>query len=235
MKTLDTLPATDRALPSEPPRGSGLLERIAGGAWFLLLATVLAYSLGDTIRIALQGGSTGIQWPALLSKACVFLFYATLGWLMLVRPKPIDRMRGVLPTLIAFAGTYAVWLLPLMPRGAASPSLQIASAAILLLGSGSIVYVILHLGRSFSIAPQARKLVTTGPYAVVRHPLYVAEEIATIGALLQYAWFAALPFLVAHLLLQFCRMRYEEAVLRRNFPEYDAYARRTSRVLPGIW
>jgi protein-S-isoprenylcysteine O-methyltransferase Ste14 len=33
---------------------------------------------------------------------------------------------------------------------------------------------------------------------------------------------------------QLLRMRYEEAVLRRAYPEYDAYARRTARLIPFV-
>jgi len=53
------------------------------------------------------------------------------------------------------------------------------------LGCVSIVYAVLHLGKSFSIMPQARRLVIGGPYRFVRHPLYFAEELAVIGVLIQ--------------------------------------------------
>jgi protein-S-isoprenylcysteine O-methyltransferase Ste14 len=91
------------------------------------------------------------------------------------------------------------------------------------------------LGRSFSLIPQARKLVTSGPYAIVRHPLYLVEEAAVAGVLLQYAWFAALPFLVLHVTVQIMRMQLEEKVLQKAFPEYAAYVRHTPRLIPGVW
>ena len=49
-----------------------------------------------------------------------------------------------------------------------------------------MIVVIFHLGRSFSIVPQARTLVRTGPYKFVRNPLYLAEEVALLGTLLQF-------------------------------------------------
>jgi protein-S-isoprenylcysteine O-methyltransferase Ste14 len=55
-----------------------------------------------------------------------------------------------------------------------------------------MVVVIFHLGRSFSVVPQARGLVRGGPYSFVRHPLYLAEEIALLGILLQFYSLATL-------------------------------------------
>jgi protein-S-isoprenylcysteine O-methyltransferase Ste14 len=124
---------------------------------------------------------------------------------------------------------------PLLPRGPEHPALVAASAAILLFSEVLILYTLLSLGRSFSLIPQARKLVTSGPYAVDRHPLYLVEDYAIAGVLLQYAWFAALPFLVLHVTVQIRRMQLEEEILRKTFAEYAIYARRTPRLLPGIW
>jgi hypothetical protein len=49
----------------------------------------------------------------------------------------------------------------------------------------------------------------------LRHPLYLVEEAAVAGVLLQYAWFAALPFLVLHVTVQIRRMQLEEKVLQK--------------------
>jgi protein-S-isoprenylcysteine O-methyltransferase Ste14 len=46
---------------------------------------------------------------------------------------------------------------------------------------------VLSLGRSISILPQARQLVTSGPYAFVRHPLYLGEMTAMLGIAMQTA------------------------------------------------
>ena len=99
-----------------------------------------------------------------------------------------------------------------------------------------MVYTLLSLGRSFSLIPQARGLVTSGPYAIVRHPLYLVEEAAIGGVLLHYAGFAALTFLVLHVAVQIRRIHFEEEILQKTFLEYAAYARQTPRrLLPGVW
>jgi protein-S-isoprenylcysteine O-methyltransferase Ste14 len=90
------------------------------------------------------------------------------------------------------------------------------------------------LGRSFSIMAEARGLVTRGPYAIVRHPLYVAEEIAVIGMVLLNWSLLAVLLACAQWALQLRRMRHEEEVLETAFPDYASYAARTPRWLPAL-
>jgi protein-S-isoprenylcysteine O-methyltransferase Ste14 len=212
-----------------------LLPRVAASLWFIVLGVVFAGSILAAIRAVPPGGAGLVAWAGVASRCCTLVFFGTLGWLMLVRPAPVAKRDEPLPMVIAMAGTYAVWLLPLLPRAEASPILSILSAAIALTGSLLIVFTVIHLGRSFSIVPQARKLVVGGPYRFVRHPLYAAEELSILGVLLQYKWYGALLFLVVHLALQIRRMNYEESLLQAVFPDYHDYARRTARLIPGLW
>jgi protein-S-isoprenylcysteine O-methyltransferase Ste14 len=178
---------------------------------------------------------TPTEWPTLVSSVCLFLFYLALWWFMLLRPSPTARTDGVLPSLIGFVGGYLPWAIVLFAPSEASVSQSLASAAFLLIGTALMVVVIFHLGRSFSIVPQARRLVRTGPYAVVRHPLYLAEEVALLGTLLQFYSPVTLALLLAHGALQLRRVFYEENILRRTFPDYDDYARSTARLIPYVW
>ena len=82
--------------------------------------------------------------------------------------------------------------------------------------------------------PEARRLVTTGPYALVRHPLYVVEEIGVVGLATQFAqpWAALLA--LASIALQVLRSEYEERVLLEAFPDYAEYRARTWRFVPYV-
>ncbi len=209
--------------------------RTGGSAWFLFLALALACkALGLTVHISSIDFDPAV-WPALLSSACLFLFYLTLWWLMLIRPAPTARTEGVLPSLVAFAGGYLPWAIPLLAPDGASASQSLLSALLIVIGTTLMVVSIFHLGRSFSIVPQARSLVRTGPYAIVRNPLYLAEEIAIFGALLQYYSTVTLLLLLAHLVLQVMRIFYEENLLRHAFSDYEDYARTTFRLVPYVW
>jgi protein-S-isoprenylcysteine O-methyltransferase Ste14 len=216
-------------------RGYDIAVRAVGSAWFLLLALFLArktltHAAGMSIA---DVGPTG--WPELLANVCLFLFYLALWWFILIRALPSARTHGVLPSLIAIVGSYLPWTMVLLAPGGASTGRSLASAVLLLLGTVLMVVTISHLGRSFSITPQAHKLVRAGPYRLVRNPLYLAEEVAILGTLLQFYSTATLLLFLAHCALQVRRIFYEENLLRRSFPEYDAYARSTARLIPYVW
>jgi protein-S-isoprenylcysteine O-methyltransferase Ste14 len=69
----------------------------------------------------------------------------------------------------------------------------------------------------------------------VRHPLYLFEEIASLGILLQFfSPYTALVFLV-HIVIQIQRMKNEETVLEKVFPEYKYYKATTARVIPKVY
>lgn len=78
-------------------------------------------------------------------------------------------------------------------------------------------------------------LITRGPYRFVRHPMYLAVLLTTLGwvtlapALPRCAVWGALAGVLV------VKLRYEERLLRAKFPEYAAYASRTKRIVPGVW
>ncbi len=97
------------------------------------------------------------------------------------------------------------------------------------------ILILFWLGRSFSLLPEARRLVTNGPYRRIRHPLYLAGLVGSLGVMLQYRQPWALLVVLATLALQILRMNYEEQVLSRAFPEYETYATRSWRLIPGVF
>jgi protein-S-isoprenylcysteine O-methyltransferase Ste14 len=216
-------------------RAGALIVRLCASAWFLVMGAASFRAVSGLLADIAAGRAGPGAWTAVLSEGCIVVFYTIICCIMLLRPEPVSRAKGFGPALLALAGTYGAWLIPLLPRGPELPALAAASATILIFSEVLIVYTLLSLGRSFSLIPQARKLVTSGPYAIVRHPLYLVEEAAIAGVLLQYAWFAALPFLVLHVTVQIRRMQLEEEVLQKVFPEYATYAQQTPRLIPGVW
>jgi protein-S-isoprenylcysteine O-methyltransferase Ste14 len=109
------------------------------------------------------------------------------------------------------------------------------STLLVLFGSAAAVIALLRLGRSFSVMAEARRLVTSGPYRFVRHPLYLAEELAIIGIFVQFLSFSTALILAVQIAFQLRRMHNEEVILAANFPQYAAYRQKTARLIPGIY
>jgi protein-S-isoprenylcysteine O-methyltransferase Ste14 len=156
-------------------------------------------------------------------------FAALNIYLIVMRTTPVLRARGILPRAIAIFGTFlGVGINHLKPVPLSFGWASLAFALILAGSAGSAI-AIGNLGKSFSIMPEARKLVTSGPYAFARHPLYAAEMLSIAGTaiLYQQPWAALLA--VGVLVLLTIRSHFEEQVLREAYPEYSAYRARVKR------
>src|ERR1700751_4316103 len=152
------------------------IMQMFGSLWFMLLAFILALEIG---------ASPNDPWPSLLSLLCLASFYMVLALLVMTRSPAKAQADGLLPRIAAFVGTYLPWTITFFGKtDQALPNLL--STACVLIGMMMTLVTIPHLGRSFSLVPQARSVVQTGPYRWIKHPLYLAEEIAMLGVVLQY-------------------------------------------------
>ncbi len=115
---------------------------------------------------------------------------------------------------------------------------QLAGGAIVVLGGGLALWCVLTFAFKGHGTPAPfdppRRLVTRGPYQLVRNPMYIGAGIALVGAALFYRslpmlGYVLIFFLATHLFVVW----YEEPTLRRTFgPEYDAYCQHVGRWWP---
>jgi protein-S-isoprenylcysteine O-methyltransferase Ste14 len=84
---------------------------------------------------------------------------------------------------------------------------------------------------------KGQKVIDTGPYAVVRHPMYTAFIILTAFTPLALgSYWAVLPMWMIIPILTVLRIPNEEEVLKRALPGYAEYMQKVKyRLLPGIW
>jgi protein-S-isoprenylcysteine O-methyltransferase Ste14 len=91
---------------------------------------------------------------------------------------------------------------------------------------------------NFNVVPtpvEKGRLVTNGPYSVIRHPMYTSIFIFAIALLAAQFNIAKLLVCIALILGLIVKMLYEESLLRKHFEGYESYIHKTKRVIPFIW
>jgi protein-S-isoprenylcysteine O-methyltransferase Ste14 len=154
----------------------------------------------------------------------------------LIREPPRAAVRTMRARLTAYSGTFLIlafvqmarqfqpgWLFPTQ-----SDTLRATGALFWLTGFVWTTYSVWYLRHAFSIEPQARRLVTSGPYGVARHPVYTGYSLQYIGMWFLYPTTVFGGVLIGWLLLTAGRIQLEEQVLSRTFPEYVDYRRRVA-------
>jgi protein-S-isoprenylcysteine O-methyltransferase Ste14 len=110
-----------------------------------------------------------------------------------------------------------------------------------LLTAGGLLFTVwarLHLGRNWSGAvtiKDGHELVTSGPYALVRHPIYTGLLLAFLGSAVALGdWRGALAFALAAGAL-WRKLRLEERWMREQFGDaYQAYSQRVAALVPFV-
>ncbi len=217
-------------------RATDIVIRIALGLFFAFSAGIYGHNAGAALKHVDMSHLDAASISEGLSIFTSGLYTLMIACLYVLRLRPVNKFAGFFPSVAAILGGFLmfglVWFKPRMdlPLG-----VQVAASILVLLGNAMAAYTLTHLGRSFSILPEGRRLVTAGPYKIIRHPLYVAEAIATFGTMIMFLSTGAVVLVVAQTLLQLARIHYEERVLTKTFPEYKKYAQHTARLIPRVY
>ncbi len=194
------------------------LSRVVVGALFVLLALRIA---GNSLQ---TGRVTGLL--LLASEGLVVV-------LMIIRRPSHDvdrRWVSRLITTLSIVGPPLVRPLP-TPAGHEDVVTAIVSAV----GLGFVVLSKISLGRSFGLVPANRGIVSSGPYRLVRHPIYLGYLVTHVAFLVANPLGWNLCVLVAADLALLVRAVYEERTLEHD-AAYRAYEGRVRwRIVPGLF
>ena len=132
--------------------------------------------------------------------------------------------------LLAVAGTAC----PLLLRPSAGAGLMVIGSIMQITGIVLIAVGLLSLRRSFAVVPANRGVRDGGLYRIVRHPIYLAELLAILGAVLVNPSLANWVIWLCECGLQYARARAEENFLSSD-RLYRAYSERVRyRLIPGL-
>jgi len=117
-------------------------------------------------------------------------------------------------------------------------SIVIAADAGVFLGYWLILWVFKvnsYAARTIEVEAN-QKVVTTGPYSIVRHPMYLGSLVMYLLTPIALGSWWAVPFFILYIPIMLWRIINEEKVLLRDLPGYREYSKeRRYRLLPHVW
>jgi len=210
----------------------------------LAVAATLAY-LGLAI-LGSGGFAAFFSHPALIALAIVTLALAGATAFSTGNLSPGEREDrgnrwviaafGLIGLLAAYLPAYTdrigLWIID-------GDAIRWVGVALFAAGGALRIWPVFVLGHRFSglVAIQpGHALVTRGAYSVIRHPSYLGLLINSLGWALAFRSWVGVLLTALILLPLLARIRAEERLLRTHFgDEYEAYCRRTSRLIPGLY
>lgn len=162
-------------------------------------------------------------------------------FIYLVHARPRAKDERPLIRMIAIVDTFVlIFLGAVVPRGIPffqpSIALKLAAASGILVASVVQLWALLILRSGFSLTPEARTVATSGPYRIIRHPLYFSEALFEICLLLSNPILLLVICEALVIILAVVRIRAEEQLLSTTFPAYKAFMKRTRyRLIPFVW
>jgi protein-S-isoprenylcysteine O-methyltransferase Ste14 len=210
-------------------------------AVFFVLAAVALFGSAGTFGIA-------VFWIYLAILAAIFA--ASFLWVDPDLARERMRPGGKKPPLALqlFSGVLVLhWIIAGLDRGrfhwsdTVPPWLQ-AMGLLALAGSYAFCIWAMHVNRFFSSVvriqtDRGQHVVSTGPYAVIRHPGYLAGIVVMLASGIALgSWIAAAFLAITTLPFLLYRAITEDRILQAELPGYRDYAQRVRwRLIPGLW
>jgi protein-S-isoprenylcysteine O-methyltransferase Ste14 len=185
----------------------GPLIWIVEACWvvFLIVWAITSFQANRSVRRGLN--SAGVIWRIIVLVIVVGLSQGVArGWI----PRPTPFPYGV----------------------------QLIGVPLTVLGIGFAIWARMTLGKNWGMPMTLREkpdLITGGPYAFVRHPIYTGIIFAMLGTAFTFGawWFFILLIAFGYFLIS---SRQEEKDMTQHFPDaYPAYMARTKRLIPFVY
>jgi protein-S-isoprenylcysteine O-methyltransferase Ste14 len=198
-------------------RVPSILARAIPASWFAIACLAFWNNFLRT------GRWTSLFW--MVSEGVVVVLLVFRRPTRSVSRRPRDWLAGI-------AGSFLVLLV--RPTGGTAVA-DAAGFALQLIGTGFQLYGKVVLGRSFGIVAANRGIVSSGPYRLVRHPIYLGYLVTHAGFLLSNPGVRNVAIYAAAYIFQFARIHAEERILAQD-GKYRVYLRNVRyRLIPGVY
>jgi protein-S-isoprenylcysteine O-methyltransferase Ste14 len=225
------------------------MKNLGARAWFALVVLVVVMGL-----LLFVPAGTVHYWQAWVYLS-VFTDASILTTLYLMRKDPAlleRRMKGgpnaekrlpqkviMLFTSIGFIALLVVPALDHRLRWSAVPLASVVAGDLLVVIGFYLIFVV-YRENTFTAATieiaENQKVISTGPYAIVRHPMYASASLYLLGTPLALGSYWGLVPLAAMMPFLVWRLFDEERFLAGNLPGYTEYQKEVRhRLVPFLW
>ncbi len=174
----------------------------------------------------------------LINSFFVLIFMGIVIFSYLVRSSPKKQARGFwesfFPMFVVIFHLIGSFLLATQSKSNYVSGIYLTGLVLCVIGVALNITSIWQLKKSFSIMVEVRKLVNTGVYRFLRHPLYTGEMTHLLGVCLLFNNPFAYSFFRVVIIMQLSRAKLEERKLAKFIPEYRIYKQKTGFIFPKI-
>jgi len=189
------------------------------------------------------------SWPLFLAESTRYVLLSCLltffGLTLLISRRPTHLPKKLVHVTVPLAMSYyffiyrgleylpRTWQMNLLPIDWQIPAAAVA-VFLAVIGYAVALWGISYLRRSFALLVAVREVVSGGPYAYVRHPMYLGYIFELSGLVLSSCCLGMLAAAAGFLALMVLRARLEEARLVEACPAYRDYMQRTGFLFPRL-
>ncbi len=230
--------------PSPPPPRALWVRSLAGLAFLLVLLGVMLFAPAGTLRWWEGWAYLAVFGASVAAITVHFLLRdpALIGRRLAVGPvaerRPAQKViQGI--AQLAFALPFVGAALDHRLHGSRLPAaVALCADAAEALGF-AVVFLVFrsnsHASATIEVAA-GQRVVSTGPYRHVRHPMYAGALLLMAATPLALGSLVAFPLVLPLVAVIVLRLLDEEAALAKELPGYDAYRREVRfRLVPGVW